>query len=228
MKRPHSPAAKRTLALWDDSPRSARMHCRVRWLTAPFAALELEVPLEGDILEVGCGHGVFSTYLALSSHARRVVGVDIDADKIALARHAVTSLSSSEADVRFEVSASGAVPRIEGGWRSIVFADVLYLLPAVGRRALLAECIDALAPGGLLVVKEVDTQPRVKARIAQFQEFLATRVARITEGETLDFPSATELEGLLRDSGMQTMAKRLDHGYLHPHCVVLGWMPSAP
>lgn len=228
MKRPHSPAAKRTLAVWDDAPRQARMHCHVRWLTAPFAALELEVPLEGDILEVGCGHGVFSTYLALASHARRVVGVDIDGDKISLAQQAASHLAPSEADVRFEVSASGDVPRIDGGWRSIVFADVLYLLPAEGRRALLTDCIDALAPGGLLVVKEVDTQPRLKARIAQFQEFLATRVARITAGETLDFPSATELEGVLRDAGMQTMAKRIDHGYLHPHCVVLGWKPSAP
>ena len=227
MKRATSPAARRTLALWCDAPRQARLHCQIRWLTAPFAALELEVPLEGDILEVGCGHGVFSTYLALTSHARRVVGVDIDADKIELARTTADRLAPGEADVRFEVSASGDVPRIDGGWRSIVFADVLYLLPADRRRALLEECIDALAPGGLLVVKEVDTQPRVKARIAQFQEFLATRVARITEGETLDFPSADELEAVLRDAGLRTMAKRIDRGYLHPHCVVLGWKPSA-
>ena len=166
---------------------------------------------------------MFSTYLALTSRARHVVGVDIDADKIALAQEMAGRLVPGEGDVTFEVSPSGEVPRIDGGWRSIVFADVLYLLPADRRRALLLECIDALAPGGLLVVKEVDTQPRVKARIAQFQEFLATRVARITEGETLDFPSADELEGVLRDAGMQTMAKRIDHGYLHPHCVVLGW-----
>ena len=226
MKPPRSPAARRVLALWDDAPKGDRFHTAMRWWTAPFAALEHEVPLAGDILEVGCGHGVFSTYLAITSRARRVVGVDIDADKIALARSVAEGLEPGEGDVRFEVSPSGAVPTIEGGWRCIVFADVLYLLPREGREALLAECARALAPGGLLVVKEVDTQPAFKARLAQFQEVLATRVFKITAGETLDFPSSAELEAVVAAQGLATMAKRIDHGYLHPHCVVLGTRPA--
>jgi SAM-dependent methyltransferase len=216
------------LALWDDAPRGDRFHTAVRWWTAPFAALELEVPLAGDVLEVGCGHGVFSTYLAITSRARHVVGVDIDADKIALARAAASHLGPDEGHVSFRVSPSGEVPRTDGGWQAIVFADVLYLLPRARREALLAECADALAPGGLLVVKEVDTRPPVKARVAQLQEVLATKVLRITDGEALDFPSADELDAALTRLGLRTMAKRLDHGYLHPHCVVLGTRPAAP
>ncbi len=210
------------LSLWDDAPIGDRFHTRARWWTAPFAALELEVPLSGDVLEIGCGHGVFSTYLAVTSRARRVVGVDIDADKIALARHAASHLEPGEGDLHFDVTPSGAVPRIEGGWRAIVFADVLYLLSRDRREALLRSCAEALAPGGLLVVKEVDTEPRAKAAISQAQEVVATRVLRITDGDDLDFPSATELEAVLAGSGLDTMTKRIDHGYLHPHCVVLG------
>jgi SAM-dependent methyltransferase len=216
------------LALWDDADFGDRFHTKARWWSAPFAALELEVPLSGDILEIGCGHGVFSTYLALTSRARRVVGVDIDADKIERGLRAQAHLDPGEAAVELRVSPSGEVPRIEGGWRSIVFADVLYLLTRERREALLAECVDALAPGGLLVVKEVDTTPVVKAKIAQLQEVLATRVLRITDGDALDFPSGTELEGVLVDLGLDTILKRLDHGYLHPHCVVLGHRPAAP
>jgi 2-polyprenyl-3-methyl-5-hydroxy-6-metoxy-1,4-benzoquinol methylase len=228
VKPPRSPAARRVLALWDDAPRGDRFHTRARWWTAPFTALEREVPLSGDILEVGCGHGVFSTYMAVSSRSRHVVGVDIDADKIELAQRAATRLEPGEADVSFRVSPSGEVPRIEGGWRCIVFADVLYLLTRERREALLAECAEALAPGGLLVVKEVDTEPALKARIAQLQEVVATRVLRITDGDALDFPSAVELEGVLDGLGLQTLAKRIDHGYLHPHCVVLGTRPAGP
>ncbi|HEY6530902.1 MAG TPA: class I SAM-dependent methyltransferase [Acidimicrobiales bacterium] len=225
MKPPRSPAARRVLSLWDDAPSGDRFHTALRWWTAPFAALEHEVPLAGDILEVGCGHGVFSTYLAITSRARRVVGVDIDADKIALARDAAERLAPGEGDVSFEVSPSGEVPTIDGGWRSIVFADVLYLLSRERRDALLAECATALAPGGLLVVKEVDTAPPLKAKLAQWQEVLATRVLKITDGETLDFPSAVELEGVVAGLGLSTMAKHIDRGYLHPHCVVLGTKP---
>ena len=225
MRPPRTPAARRVMGLWETAERSGRLHATARWWSAPFAELELEVPLAGDILEIGCGHGVFSTYLAVTSTARRVLGVDIDADKIELARRVTAQLEPGEAHVRFEALPSGSVPRIDGGWRSIVFADVLYLLGPERRTALLAECVDALAPGGLLVVKEVDTRPRIKAGLAQAQELIATKVLRITDGHTLDFASSEELAALLVELGLSTMAKRIDHGYLHPHCVVLGTKP---
>jgi hypothetical protein len=91
----------------------------------------------------------------------------------------------------------------------------------------LSECVAALAPGGLLIVKEVDTKPRFKARIAQFQEFLATKVMRITDGDTLDFLSAADLETLMTSNGLSTRVSRLDRGYFHPHCVVVGTKASS-
>jgi SAM-dependent methyltransferase len=214
------------MALWAESSRMGRFHTTARWWSAPFAELELEVPLAGDILEIGCGHGVFTSYLAITSTARRVVGVDIDADKISQATEVTARLEPGEAHLRFEALPSGTVPRIEGGWRSIVFADVLYLLGRERRRALLTECVDALAPGGLLVIKEVDTRPLVKAKLAYLQELISTKVLRITDGHTLEFASSEELVALLVDLGLSTMSKRIDHGYLHPHCVVLGTKPA--
>ena len=214
------------MQLWADGGRAHRLHATGRWWSAPFDELELEVPLAGDILEIGCGHGVFSTYLALTSTARRVLGVDIDASKIALADQAISHLRPEEANLRFEVVDSGVVPSIAGGWRSIVFADVLYLLGSERREALLARCVDALAPGGLLVVKEVDTTPVFKARLTRVQELISTKVLRITDGHALEFASSEEIVASLSSLGLSTMAKRIDHGYLHPHCVVLGAKPA--
>jgi 2-polyprenyl-3-methyl-5-hydroxy-6-metoxy-1,4-benzoquinol methylase len=225
VKGPRTSVARRTLALWTDAPRSARVHTTIRWWTAPFAALERDVPREGDVLEVGCGHGLFSTYLALTSPTRQVMGIDIDGEKIELAQHATARLAPGEGDVRFEHRPAGDIPRIDGGWQAIVFADVLYLTSAAGRHALLAECVDALAPGGSLIVKEVDTRPRLKAMLAQGQEFVSTRVIRITHGEEMDFPTSDELESVLHDLGLSTRARRIDQGYLHPHCVVIGVKP---
>ena len=222
MKPPRSVAAKRTLALWRGLPRSARFHTNIRWWTAPFEALEVQIPRSGNILEVGCGHGVFTTFLAVSSPDRSVVGIDIDGEKIALAKQSVLGLRNGEANLSFEHRASGDVPLIDGGWDAIVFADVLYLLPVEARTALLAECVEALSPDGLLVVKEVDTSPKFKAQVAQFQEFLATKVLRITDGDVLNFPSAVELKALMTSDGLETYVLRLDKGYFHPHCVVVG------
>ena len=222
MKPPRSAAAKRALGLWKQAPRSSRVHTSIRWWTAPFEALALEIPRAGNILEVGCGHGVFTSFIALSSRSRNVVGVDIDEEKIKLAQGSLQGLRSDEATVSFEHRPSGEIPTVGGGWNAIVFADVLYLLAPEDRSRLLAECAAVLAPGGVLIVKEVDTKPRFKARIAQFQEFLATKVMRITDGDALDFPSAADLEMLMKSNGLTTRVARLDKGYFHPHCVVVG------
>ena len=226
MKPPQSDAAKRALGLWKQSARSARLHTVIRWWTAPFEALETEVPRSGKILEVGCGHGMFATFLALSSEDRTVVGVDIDAQKIELAQESVRSLRPGEATISFEHRPSGEILTIEGGWDAIVFADVLYLIAPEDRSRLLSDCIAALAPGGCLIVKEVNTEPRIKAFVAQFQEFLATNVLRITDGDVLNFPSATDIETLISSGGLTTRVGRLDKGYFHPHCVVVGTKAS--
>ena len=227
MKPPQSDAAKRALGLWKQSARSARLHTAIRWWTAPFEALETEVPRSGKILEVGCGHGMLATFLALSSADRTVVGVDIDGQKIELAQESVRHLHPGEATISFEHRPSGEILTIEGGWDAIVFADVLYLIAPDDRSQLLSDCIAALAPGGHLIVKEVNTEPRIKAFVAQFQEFLATKVLRITDGDTLDFPSATDIETLISSDGLTTRVSRLDKGYFHPHCVVVGTKASS-
>ncbi len=181
--------------------------------------------MAGPILEVGCGHGLFSCYLAIAGRARQVVGTDVDVDKIAVAVAAAAQLRPDEADVRFEAS-TGSVPRIASGWRSIVIADVLYLLGAEGREALLDQCVDALAPGGLLVIKEIDRVPAWKAGLATVQELAATRVLRITEGDHVAFADPRAIAAHLEDRGCVTMLKRLDHGYPHPHCVILATAPA--
>ena len=226
VKRPRSAAFRRAVALWDDSPRSARLHTTIRAWTAPFEALELHVPRSGAVLEIGCGHGLFATFLALSSPERRVVGIDIDAEKIELAKKMSSRLADGDAELSFDRVTSGEVPTVEGGWDAIVFADVLYLLQPEARSRLLVECAEALAPSGVLIVKEVDTEPRMKARVAQFQEFLATRVLRITQGDAMDFPSADELSTEMARAGLVTRTARLDKGYFHPHCVVIGSRPT--
>ena len=75
-------------AAYRDAPRQERLHVAGRWRTCPFAAVEPHVPKAGRIMEIGCGHGLFSLYLALQSPERSVTGVDVDADKIPVARRA--------------------------------------------------------------------------------------------------------------------------------------------
>ena len=151
---------------------------RVRWWSAPFPAIEAALPSSGRILEIGCGHGLFCTYLALAEPAREVVGVDIDADKIAQARRSPRVLPAVR--LSFEVATSGAVKT--GPWDAIAIVDMLYLLPAADQRgAADRAAVEQLAPGGVLLVKEMSPTPRWKARWNVLQETLSVSILGITE-----------------------------------------------
>lgn len=218
MQRPSAPAARRAIARYDDAPRGDRFHVRFRWWTCPFAAVEAQVPRAGRVLEVGCGHGLLSLYLALSGPDRVVLGVDIDEHKIALAERAAAGLRPEEAQVSFAtVTPDGFAP---GRFDAIVIADVLYLLGADARRTLLARCVEHLEPGGVLLVKETDRVPRWKGALTVAQEELATRVLRITEGDQVSFAPPGEFVAQLRDAGLDVSTERVDRGYPHPHVLI--------
>jgi 2-polyprenyl-3-methyl-5-hydroxy-6-metoxy-1,4-benzoquinol methylase len=208
---------RQALALFDGAPRAARTHVRIRWATCPVPAVASLVPRRGRILEVGCGHGLFSAYLALDSAQRQVVGVDIDESKIAVAREAAQRAGHA---FTADVAPSGHLP--PGPWNAIVIVDVLYLLDVDAQRALLTTCRSLLAPGGTLVVKEMGTTPRWKARWNLFQETLSVRVLRITEGASLTFVSPGTMAAWLKAAGLEVESRRLDRGRLHPHHVLIG------
>ncbi len=224
MTLPRGATAQRALALYADAPRGDRFHIRGRWLSCPFAAVEAAVPRSGRILEVGCGHGSFAAFLALSSPARAVTGVDVDRDKIEVARRAAAGLVSGEATLAFAPVEPEPIP--DGPWDAVVIVDVLYLLGAAGRAAVLDRCAEVLAPGGVLVVKEVDVRPRWKHGLATAQELVATRVARITEGEHVDFAPPDVLAAELVERGFRVERRRIDRWYPHAHLLLLASRPD--
>lgn len=210
-------------AAYGSAPRGVRFHVAARRRTCPFAALEGRVPTSGRVLDVGCGHGLLSIALALGAPDRQVVGVDIDEDKIRWARTAARAAGAE--NVRFERSTSGEPP--PGPWDAIVVVDVLYLLGAGPARRLLASVAAGVAPGGVLLVKEIDVRPRWKYELARLQELVATRVVRITEGERVEFLPPADIAGVLAEAGLVVEHVPLHRGRLHPHHLVSGRRPSA-
>jgi len=176
---PRRPTGAGRLALnaYRSTSASTRLHATVRWWSAPFPAVEAALPASGRMLEIGCGHGLFSVYAALAGGARSVVGVDIDAAKIAEAQRVASRLPG--VDVSFRLAPAGAVPA--GPWDAVVIIDMLYLLPAGEQRRLLTAAAAELGPGGILLVKEMSPTPRWKADWNRLQETVAVSILGITQ-----------------------------------------------
>jgi SAM-dependent methyltransferase len=208
-------AGREALALFRRFPWNVRAHALVRWWSAPFPAVARHLPTSGRVLEIGCGHGLFAAYVALAEPGRDVVGVDIDERKVTAARAATAGVPGLEV----RLAPSGAVPA--GPWDAVVFVDVLYLLPAEAQRRLIEDAVSQLAPGGVLVVKEMGDRPAWKVRWNRLQETVSVRLLDLTAGSSFDFVPPAVITGWLQALGLRVRAERLDAGRVHPHHVLV-------
>ncbi len=215
------PRTPRVLQLYQDAPVAVRVHTALRWLTCPFAPVQASVPDVGEVLEVGCGHGLVSLSLALASSRRRVTGVDIDGAKVEAATAAAARLAPGEADIGFTLVEPGWLPTATVD--AVVIADVLYLLPVEEQHRLLSACAACIGEGGVLVVKEVAEKPRWKFQWNRLQETVSTRVLGITAGDgSLHFVAPSTMAGWLEAEGLRTESRALDRGYPWPHHLLVG------
>ena len=207
------------MKLYGDVPLPDRLHIWLRLRSCPFEAVAAHVTADGHVLDVGCGHGAFAMYLGLSSPARSVVGIDVDARKIAIAEKARRGLRDPDA-----VTLRVATPDepLSGSFDTVVIVDVLYLLSPDRQRRVLAQAAAVLKPGGRLVVKETALTPSWKYRLTALQEDAMVRVLRVTKGDRRSFAPPEQIVGSMRDAGLEVVEIPLARGHVHPHHLMVG------
>ncbi|MEO8359704.1 MAG: class I SAM-dependent methyltransferase [Vicinamibacteria bacterium] len=210
------------LPLYRKQTLGVRLHTRLRAWSAPLGAVVDALPLSGSLLDIGCGHGLVSNEAWLRGDHLRVLGVDLSETKIASARASV----GDRADIEFRHARLEEVP--ETGFDAVALIDVLYLVPESQWDGFLRICLQKLRAGGLFVLKEITTEPRWKFERLKLQEFMSTRVLRITTGDKMYFESSAALASRLERIGFESVAVRhLDAGYTSPHVLFTGRRPRA-
>lgn len=184
------------LALYAPLPLGVRLFVRARLALSDLDALERYVPAIGPVLDIGCGHGLVSNILALTGAQRQVLGIDIDADKIAVASQTI----GARQNIQFMVGDATDLPA--GDYHAVTITDVMYLIPPETQRSILVSIAGALRPGGVLVWKSQIRQPRWKYAITYGQEWLMTRLGP-TEGAGLFFMDREESLAGIRDAGLR-------------------------
>ena len=115
----------------------------------------------------------------------------------------------------------------ESGFNAVALIDVLYLVPADSWDPFLQSCFEKLTPGGVFVLKEIGTRPRWKFERLRLQEFVSTRVLRITKGDTMHFETRDELVARLGRIGFVGITvQALDAGYTSPHILLTARRPG--
>ncbi len=117
------------------------------------------LPREGHVLDVGCGFGLFSLYYARLRPDLRLLGVDKNEGRIALARRAAERLGLG--NVRYEV-ADARTLTLAAPLDGAYMLDIVHHVPPGAVEPLLRQVHARLGPGGRLVVKDIERHPAYK------------------------------------------------------------------
>jgi len=182
-------------------PTGARLHTLIRFLTCPMLRVIEHVPAGGKLLDVGGGHGVFG--VLVSNRVARVIAVEPDLRKVRPVE-----------GVQFVI---GYDDTVRGSFDAISILDVLYKIPMTAWDPLLARIAERLAPGGTLIIKEMDPTERLKNSWNWLQEHLVALVG-LTLGEGFDLESPAAFAARLNRHGFTHVeTHKVDRFYPHPH-----------
>lgn len=161
-------------ALLRGAPLRVRVPALLRPFFNPFDRLVREIPEGADLLDVGCGTGQFIAQLALNGKPGVCFGVDAKRRRVQAARNLARRLKG--VDARFE---RARMPEDwpAGAFDAICMIDHLRHVQAAAQHSLFAAAVDRLKPGGILLVKEIDADAGLAARLAAAWEFGMSGVA---------------------------------------------------
>jgi short-subunit dehydrogenase/SAM-dependent methyltransferase len=165
----------------------------------PADMLERHLPKEGVILDCGCGEGMFANFVARQSAKRQVIGMDLDAARIEIARR------NAAPNATFNVGDMFNLPpdlRVD----AVILNDVVHHTTYDRHSELMTLLCQRLRPGGVIVLKEVDQADRMdKAWTSLFDSKLYPK-------DRLCFRTVDEWRALSKRLGLRDMqVKRVRH-----------------
>ena len=196
----------RALARYKDAPLGARLFVHGRAFLSDLAVVESYVPNKGFIVDLGCGHGLFACVLRESSATRRVLGIDLDARKIDVARGAVQDTDW----LRFEVGdiIKQAPPKCD----AVTIVDVLYLLPLAHQEQVLRNAASALGEGGPLIVKSQERRLDLRYALTYAQELVTVSLGFTRGGrERFFFPAREQALAMFGRAGFLVDVVEMRH-----------------
>ncbi len=119
--------------------------------------IEQYLPQEGTILDLGCGFGLFSLYMALCRPRAEIVGLDVDPGRLQVARSSALKLGALNVSFVQQDLRDWAPDRALAAAYAL---DIFHHIPVESGNRLLDALYSHLEPGGRLLLKDIDTNPR--------------------------------------------------------------------
>lgn len=176
------------------------------------SVMDLLLPDEGRILDIGCGFGLFAAYFGQTQPARRIVGVDPDERRIAMAQRVCESVGLGGNTF---LAGDARDVKLEGTFAGAYVLDVMHHIPERDQLPLLERLRDVLAPRGVLVIKDITTEPAFGLEFTR----LLDRVM-VGWNEPLRYRHHREWGEMLSALGFHVRMVRVPDVLPYPHVVI--------
>ena len=170
------------------------------------------LPHQGRVLDLGCGFGLFSLYYASVRPELEIEGLDLDVRRIAMARRAAVRLGLQ--NVRYEM---GDVREFHGGepMDAAYMLDIVHHIPEAAVRPLIEQLAKILAPGGRLLIKDVERRPAYKRWFTHALDTL------MDPRSPVRYWAAEELQPLLEEVGFRVYRHLMVDILPYPHVLYI-------
>jgi 1-acyl-sn-glycerol-3-phosphate acyltransferase len=148
-----------------------------------YAFFDELIPKQASITDLGCGYGYLAYMLALRSKGRTIIGVDYDAEKIAVANHCAIKTD------KVSFLASDILDYQPESTDVYVLNDVLHYLPQQKQVEVVEKCIAQMPDHGLIIIRDADVGLKKRHLGTRITEFFSTHLGFNKTQFKLDFVS---------------------------------------
>ncbi len=171
---------------------------RIRIWFNRFEVIEEYIPKKGEIVDIGCGYGLFTNFLALRSPGRLLIGIDMNPRKMKYACRGLKNTQFFTTDIKdFDLNSC----------QGITMIDFLHHMNSYKEQEdLLHYCYKGLSKGGTLFIKDVCFEP--------YYKFFLTRIIDnvLYIGDRFYFRKWEALKKVLEAIGFQVKHVPLHQG----------------
>lgn len=123
----------------------------LRIFILPYKKLDEIIPASCTIVDIGCGNGGFTNYLALSSTKRKIIGIDLSKERIILALKSV----GKRKNIKFVFGnvINAKLPKVD----CYIMVDVLHHISFKNQEKLLRFLAKQLKKNSIVIIKEIDS-----------------------------------------------------------------------
>lgn len=189
---------------------------KIRFWDAPYIEIEKLIPKKGKILDLGCGEGIFTNFLAIKSSGREIIGIDIDNKRISQAKKAGAKLSN----IKFIKSDVTKLNLVNAD--TIVMVHLLHHLSSFGaQEELIKQSQEKLKRGGYLIIVEVEPEFSFKYLVTWVTDhFIVPLLFEKRVYSSIFFRKSRDWGNLLRRNGFKCQIVRADKGHPFTHIIL--------